>query len=173
MKTSDFSRQTLSACVAATLLAGCGGSQPPVGLPPPASVAALPPLDSASPSTGTSPHEFRGEAFSGTTLHVTCRRGQYQFYTVDFEASGLAKGPFPGEFTAEGWWIFNKFVKFWRFHEHFTLVSKNRMHSGYLYNHGPVIAHCDMLEHSAYYSLPRRWHGRVNVQIDRVPGRGV
>ena len=33
MKISDFSRYALSACVAAALLSGCGGSQPPIGAP--------------------------------------------------------------------------------------------------------------------------------------------
>jgi hypothetical protein len=31
MKLSDFNRYALGSCVAAALLAGCGGSQPPVG----------------------------------------------------------------------------------------------------------------------------------------------
>jgi hypothetical protein len=33
MRTSDFGRYTLSACAAAAMLAGCGGSQPPIGTP--------------------------------------------------------------------------------------------------------------------------------------------
>jgi hypothetical protein len=33
MRTSDFSRYTLSSCVAAAMLAGCGGSQPPIAAP--------------------------------------------------------------------------------------------------------------------------------------------
>jgi hypothetical protein len=33
VKISDFSRYALSACVAAALLSGCGGSQPPIGAP--------------------------------------------------------------------------------------------------------------------------------------------
>jgi hypothetical protein len=33
MKISDFGRYALSSCVAATMLAGCGGSQPPIGAP--------------------------------------------------------------------------------------------------------------------------------------------
>ena len=31
MKSLDFSRYALTCCVAAAMLAGCGGSQPPVG----------------------------------------------------------------------------------------------------------------------------------------------
>ena len=31
MKSLNFSRYVLSACAAAALLAGCGGSQPPIG----------------------------------------------------------------------------------------------------------------------------------------------
>jgi hypothetical protein len=31
MKVSDFSRYALSGCVAAAMLTGCGGSQPPIG----------------------------------------------------------------------------------------------------------------------------------------------
>jgi hypothetical protein len=33
MKLSDFRRYALSSCVAAAMLAGCGGSQPPIGAP--------------------------------------------------------------------------------------------------------------------------------------------
>ena len=33
MKTQDFGRHALTSCVAAALLAGCGGSQPPIGAP--------------------------------------------------------------------------------------------------------------------------------------------
>ena len=33
MKSLDFSRYALSSCVAAAMLAGCGGSQPPIGAP--------------------------------------------------------------------------------------------------------------------------------------------
>ena len=31
MKTSGFARYELSTCIAVALLAGCGGSQPPIG----------------------------------------------------------------------------------------------------------------------------------------------
>jgi hypothetical protein len=33
MKSLDFSRCALSICAAAAMLAGCGGSQPPIGAP--------------------------------------------------------------------------------------------------------------------------------------------
>ena len=33
MKTFDLTRYTVGACAAAALLAGCGGSQPPIGAP--------------------------------------------------------------------------------------------------------------------------------------------
>jgi hypothetical protein len=33
MKSSDFGRYALSSCVAVAMLAGCGGSQPPIGAP--------------------------------------------------------------------------------------------------------------------------------------------
>jgi hypothetical protein len=33
MKSLDFSRYAVSACAAVAMLAGCGGSQPPIGLP--------------------------------------------------------------------------------------------------------------------------------------------
>ena len=33
MKISDFSRYVLCSCVATAMLAGCGGSQPPIGAP--------------------------------------------------------------------------------------------------------------------------------------------
>jgi hypothetical protein len=33
MKVSDFSRYALSSCVDAAMLAGYGGSQPPIGAP--------------------------------------------------------------------------------------------------------------------------------------------
>jgi hypothetical protein len=33
MRSLDFSRNALTSCVAAAMLAGCGGSQPPIGAP--------------------------------------------------------------------------------------------------------------------------------------------
>ena len=33
MKSLDFSRYVAGSCVAAAMLAGCGGSQPPIGAP--------------------------------------------------------------------------------------------------------------------------------------------
>ena len=33
MSVSDFSRYALTSCAAAAMLAGCGGSQPPIGVP--------------------------------------------------------------------------------------------------------------------------------------------
>jgi hypothetical protein len=33
MKIRDFSRSALGICTAGTMLAGCGGSQPPIGAP--------------------------------------------------------------------------------------------------------------------------------------------
>jgi hypothetical protein len=33
MRSLDFIRYALSSCVAAAMLAGCGGSQPPIGAP--------------------------------------------------------------------------------------------------------------------------------------------
>lgn len=38
MKSLDFSRMMLSSCAAAALLAGCGGSQPSIGAPPPQAI---------------------------------------------------------------------------------------------------------------------------------------
>jgi hypothetical protein len=52
MKSLDFGRYALSSCVALAMLAGCGGSQPPIGAPgamPPQSVPAAAQYDRAAP----------------------------------------------------------------------------------------------------------------------------
>jgi hypothetical protein len=59
MKSIDFSRYAVSISIAAALLAGCGGSQPPVAAPGATSQQAV-----------RLPNQLRGES-SGSILYVS------------------------------------------------------------------------------------------------------
>jgi uncharacterized repeat protein (TIGR03803 family) len=64
MKVSDFGRYALSGCVAAALLAGCGGSQPPIGAPPPAQAASSRSSQPLSANGYQLLYTFRGNSYS-------------------------------------------------------------------------------------------------------------
>ena len=96
------SRYTLSVCVAAVLLAGCGGSQ--------ASLAqsATRQSETAGPAgyngtTGrsiTRLSSLKGETFTATDLRRRCRPDGVAKLT--FTAIGNATGPLPGTFKSSG-----------------------------------------------------------------------
>ncbi len=119
MMGSDLSCYALSGCVAAAMLTGCGGSQPPTG-----------PL-------GVQNFTLTGETFSSDKAHSFCNEGRVvsTFYiTVDFKASGNARGPFPGEFTARGFAQItvprNPKKTAYVFHETFKVTSGSKEFSG-------------------------------------------
>ena len=59
MKRSDPSRYALTSCVAAAMLAGCGGSQPPIGAPGAAE-------QTSAIATATQPHTSKGDLLYAT-----------------------------------------------------------------------------------------------------------
>ncbi len=72
-----------------------------------------------------------GERFSAPTAVLTPSAGcgLQQFGTVDFQASGVATGPFPGTFTETGQWDFDLT---WEqtFQTSFTITSGSKVISG-------------------------------------------
>src|ERR1700692_3101354 len=66
MRTSGFSHYALTSCVAAAMLAGCGGSQPPIGAP-----GAMPLAPALAPAQ-TGAHNNRAASLYDQALH---RRG--------------------------------------------------------------------------------------------------
>ena len=66
MSISDLSRYALSTCVAAAMLAGCGGSQPPIGAP-----GAMPPSSTIATHAERGGSWMRPEAKSSDLLYVS------------------------------------------------------------------------------------------------------
>jgi hypothetical protein len=79
VKSLDFSRYVLSACVAAAMLAGCGGSQPPIGAP-----GAMPQASAIATHADRGKSWMLPEAKSDDLLYVssfTSGRSQVSVYT--------------------------------------------------------------------------------------------
>jgi hypothetical protein len=99
MKASNFGRYAVCSCVAATMLAGCGGSQPPIGAP-----GAMPPQVAAF-STGALGPLPRAD---GGWLSPRARTGKGLVYVSDeasnaifiFDKQNLTRGPI-GKITDE------------------------------------------------------------------------
>ena len=101
---------TLSICLAATLLAACGGSQQ-------AAVVPILPAQKTATLPQTSAGSFRGEEFTAKAGLLQCHELRWGHY-VDFSVSGNASGPFPGSFTASGNWGWKvAFGPSWGFNE--------------------------------------------------------
>jgi hypothetical protein len=102
MKSLDFGRYALISCVAAAMLAGCGGSQPPIGAP-----------GAMQPTTASATHTDRGSwmlpapttghsadyAASGPLLYVTNVNPVYNDVTV-YHAG--ARNPAPVATISDG-----------------------------------------------------------------------
>ncbi|MGB8967136.1 MAG: hypothetical protein WCB99_16025 [Candidatus Cybelea sp.] len=135
MKTISPEHYALSVCVAAAMLAGCGGStqfqnptaQTPVG-------NAITPEQIASPSFAMpermGPNSSGAEVLTGkATLHRCHPGGSFEFFRRFSHAHGKATGPYPGTFTASGGWGIseiisgNKIDLFWGFSERFIITS--------------------------------------------------
>ncbi len=174
MTITNANRLALSVSAIAAMLTGCGGSQ---ALAPPAKVfpdgaSASRFIEPESMIAGRSPHKFRGETFSGQGSGIIrCGGGQYHFYEVEFKNRGTAEGPYPGEFTAKGYWQFNSEVShFFHFHEQFSVVSASHRYSGTV-TAGRVVAHkdanCTIANITASYSMPQGWKGSVLVDVKK------
>ena len=127
MKVLVSSRNTLGICAVVTMLAGCGGGP---NLTPTQStgllqntrdVAVTAPL--SKPATGF----LNGEVFKGRHVHITPVQGcESRAVRVNFTASGKARGPHRGTFTATGQWEFvvvGRYYSFWGLTEYFTISS--------------------------------------------------
>ena len=90
MRTSDSGRYALISCVAAALLGGCGGSQPPIGAPnamPKVVIGSIVPLDN-----GALPHH--------RTFHYTGEQQSFKVPRGVTRITVLARGASGGESTS-------------------------------------------------------------------------
>jgi hypothetical protein len=119
MKISDVGRHTFGICAAMAMLAGCAGSQVPIGAP-----LIAPSASSVHPSS-----ELSGERLSSAKATSSCS-SKYSFsITGSFHASGKARGPFSGKFTARG--RVNVTFKTISFDEHFKIRSGSQTIAGF------------------------------------------
>ena len=117
MKTTSRRHYALSLCAAAAILAGCGGaarSALPNGIEQNAARVAL---------NSVPPPSSANEVLTATDVTV----GSYCPATegASFSASGTATGPYPGTFTASGYWNSGEGLDhyFWDFRESIKIVS--------------------------------------------------
>ncbi|MFZ0030538.1 MAG: hypothetical protein WAK84_01525 [Candidatus Cybelea sp.] len=137
MKTIAQTPYALSVCVAAAMLASCGGST--FGSFP------NPAMQMYASNAGTQPPPSHAKPFgrvrnsSGAdSLTGTAKLGQCHFhyifqgnivvgeaYRTNFHAHGHATGPDSGYFVANGHWGFSYYegLAFWKFVERFTIKS--------------------------------------------------
>jgi hypothetical protein len=124
MKTSELSRYALSFCAAATMLAGCGGSQGLIGQ----SATGQPATAKQAGYNLAYPDRSSSEVLTAShvRLHtLDCSSG----VTVAFRTEGKAEGPLPGSFAAKGEWGFRIFNT-WYFDESFAITSGSSQVSG-------------------------------------------
>ncbi len=117
MKTISRVPYALSVCIAAAMLAGCGGStQPsfPNGMEQNATRVALNSV--TLPSSAS-------EVLTATDVTVSSYCPTTE--GASFSASGTATGPYPGTFTASGYWNSGEGLHhfFWDFRESIKIVS--------------------------------------------------
>ncbi len=117
MKTISRAPYILSVCAGAAILAGCGGaaqSSLPNGMEQNATRVAL---HSVTPPSSAS------EVLTATDVTVSsyCPASE----GAGFRASGTATGPYPGTFTASGYWNSGEGLDhyFWDFRESIKIVS--------------------------------------------------
>ncbi len=163
MNRLSLSRCALSVCVAAILLAGCGGSQGLIG-----QLAAA-----KQDRYGQAPSELSGSEVltaSHVRLHTIMCSGPYG--EVRFRTEGMANGPLSGSFTAHGVWTFH-FLTSWSFHESFTITSGSSHISGQIVpiHFKEPSMYCG---HGAYFGPSTRgfhykthsgYKGRVKIEI--------
>jgi hypothetical protein len=141
MKTISRVPYALSVCAAAAILAACGGSAP---FPNPAAQTpvgnARTAKQVASPSFATpqrvGPNSSGTEVLTGKAkLIKPCQYVKGGGWSTSFSAHGNATGPYPGTFTATGYWYAlpqSKFggYDFFLFGETFTMTSGSATISG-------------------------------------------
>ena len=76
MRNVDFSRNALTSCVAAAMLAGCGGSQPPIGAP-----GAMPQPSALATHADRGKSWMKGASSSQDLLYVSSTNGNVYVYT--------------------------------------------------------------------------------------------
>ena len=128
MKSLGPSRYALAMGAALALLAGCGGSQPPIGAP-----GAL--SERAARATQPDPGASSAIEFLYTS-HVkeTCQGTNYGCNCL-FHTRGKASGPFPGSFIARGSWNATR-NRPWQFSESFSIKSHGKVISGTISGQG-------------------------------------
>ncbi|MGB8909758.1 MAG: hypothetical protein WCC84_13530 [Candidatus Cybelea sp.] len=112
----------LSVCVAAAMLAGCGGS---AQLPNPATQAPLGRIGSNSSGN---------EVLKGR-VHTHCKYHAGLFTSCEFHTKGPGKatGPYPGTFTASGGYEQQEWYPFYSFGESFTITSGTSQITGSIF----------------------------------------
>jgi hypothetical protein len=112
MKTILQAHHTLSICVAAAMLAGCGGS------------AQLPGATAQAPLVRARSNSSGNEVLKGR-VHTHCKYHAGLFTSCDFhtKSPGKAMGPYPGTFTASGSYEQQEWYPFYSFGESFTITS--------------------------------------------------
>lgn len=122
MKLSDTSPYALRICAAIAILAGCGGSQVPIGPVQlgknTATTTRVGPPGSRAISSVRSASELSGEALTST--EVTLKQKDCH---CTFRATGRATGPYPGTFTAKGYYRFI-IGDIGDLYEHLVIVSR-------------------------------------------------
>jgi hypothetical protein len=128
MKSLGLRHYALSSCVAAALLAACGGSQPPIGAP------------GATRTNITTAAQAESVDVS-TTEFLYTRRVKGECFGISggcncvFHANGKASGPFPGKFTARGSWNATRNEP-WTFSETFSIRSNTGIITGTISGQG-------------------------------------
>ncbi|MGB8907621.1 MAG: hypothetical protein WCC84_02605 [Candidatus Cybelea sp.] len=101
MKRWNLIHYAMSGCVTAALLAGCGGSQPPLGQSAPRpETAGQAGYNGTTARSITRLSSLKGETFMATDLRRRCRPDGVAKLT--FTAIGNATGPLPGTFKSSG-----------------------------------------------------------------------
>ncbi len=91
MRTRNLGPVTLTSCIAAALLAGCGGSQPPIGAP-----GAMPQTSAIATHARSGKSWMLPEAKSEDLLYVSTFYGVYVFKSPSGSLVGNLDVPGPG-----------------------------------------------------------------------------
>jgi hypothetical protein len=154
---SAWTQRALSACVVASLLASCGGSQSANG-----SAWSLPQVVARriAPASHCCPPEILTAASVWLECHRDGRRCRFGTY-------GKAGGPLRGTFTASGGWFDS--LQGCELHESFTIASGVLPLSGTISGF-TTRCHSNGLPNSLKYKIGKQDHG--TVYIKRIGDRG-
>jgi hypothetical protein len=171
MNSLNLSRYALSACVAAVLLAGCGGSQGFTGN----SAAAQPAIArqmgyslTAMPSLVSPLLSLKGETLTATDTHRVCKAFSGNDISLTFKAFGKASGPFVGTFRVDGDAAYY-FERGYRqiFLETFRIISGSRRISGSAETTDQIALNCHpaTLKVATGFSLKHRQRDRGTTDV--------